>query len=65
MDWKCYKQRCDTPKMWSRWMLNETIAFSVRGLEKRLQKRHSRRATTKAQDDAVAESLEAVRRMTR
>ena len=27
MDWKCYKQRCDMPEMWSRWMLNETIAL--------------------------------------
>ena len=27
MDWKCYKQRCDLPEMWSRWMLNETIAL--------------------------------------
>lgn len=27
MDWKCYKQRCDKPEMWSRWMLNETIAL--------------------------------------
>ncbi|MCZ6655781.1 MAG: hypothetical protein O7C67_00655 [Gammaproteobacteria bacterium] len=25
MDWNCYKQRCDKPEMWSRWMLNETI----------------------------------------
>ncbi len=47
------------------WALNESIAFSVRRLEKRLQKRHSRQATTKAQDAAMAESLEAVRRMTR
>ena len=27
MDWKCYKQRCDSPEMWSRWMLNETIGL--------------------------------------
>jgi polar amino acid transport system permease protein len=47
------------------WALNETIAFSVRRLEKRLQKRHSRQATTAAQGAATAESLEAVRRMTR
>jgi ABC-type amino acid transport system permease subunit len=46
------------------WALNETIAFSVRKLEVRLQKRRSRRATTAAQNAALAKSLEAVSRMT-
>ena len=25
MDWECYKQLCDEPRFWSRWMLDQTL----------------------------------------
>jgi His/Glu/Gln/Arg/opine family amino acid ABC transporter permease subunit len=47
------------------WGTNESIAFGVRRLEKRLQKRHSPQATTVAQIAMVDASIEAVRRVAR
>jgi polar amino acid transport system permease protein len=47
------------------WLLNETIAFGVRRLEKGLQKRRGRQTTTAAQAVVATASLEAARRMTR
>jgi polar amino acid transport system permease protein len=47
------------------WLLNESIAFGVRHLEKYLQTRRGHRATTERTAVEVESSLEAARRMTR
>lgn len=47
------------------WLLNETIAFCVRQLEKFLQKQRSREAITAEQSTSTAKQSEAVRRMKR
>jgi His/Glu/Gln/Arg/opine family amino acid ABC transporter permease subunit len=47
------------------WLLNETIAFGVRHLEKHLLKRRGRQPATGTQTAVADASLEAARRMTR
>jgi His/Glu/Gln/Arg/opine family amino acid ABC transporter permease subunit len=47
------------------WLINETIAFSVRQLEKHLQKQRGRKPMTAEQTASADESFEAVRRMSR